>query len=286
MPSLAVLETLRHLIYHLRSDKMTFASLTASLDVTNPALFLALAFCAALTTAISKAGFGGAVAIGIPILLLVTTPRIALGVTLPILLVIDVWVLFTLRDKINRQLLLIMTIFGMAGHGIGWFFFDYISNDMLTAFIGGMSVFTTISFFKRQFGPALQSATANYPLSHMWRRGAFWCSLSGISSFISVTGGIPLQIFLLPYKLPRSFYVGTAAAFFFLLNLSKLPLYWDLGILNMDVVMVAALLLPAIPLGVLLGKKINQLLTDRQFYFALHVILGITGAKLLIDVFG
>ena len=54
----------------------------------------------------------------------------------------------------------------------------------------------------------------------------------------------------------------------------------------MDVVIVAALLLPAIPLGVLLGKKINQLLTDKQFYFALHVILGITGAKLLIDVFG
>ena len=257
-----------------------------SLDVINPALFLALAFCATLTTAISKAGFGGAVAIGIPILLLVTTPRVALGVTLPILLVIDVWVLYAMRHKINRQLLVIMTIFGMAGHGIGWAFFEYISNEMLTAFIGGMSVLTTILFFKRRFSPISKSVTANYSASHMWRRGAFWCSLSGVSSFISVTGGIPLQIFLLPYKLPRAFYVGTAAAFFFLLNLSKLPLYWDLGILNMDVVIVATLLLPAIPLGVLLGKKINQLLTDEQFYFALHVILGITGAKLLIDVFG
>jgi len=46
------------------------------------------------------------------------------------------------------------------------------------------------------------------------------------------------------------------------------------------------LLLPAIPLGVLLGKKMNQLLTDKQFYFVLHVILGITGIHLLIDVFG
>ena len=265
---------------------MSFASLMASLDVTNPVLFLALAFCAALTTSVSKAGFGGAVAIGIPILLLVTSPRIALGITLPVLLVIDVWVLFAMRDKINMQLLLIMTIFGMAGHGIGWAFFDSISNDMLTAFIGGMSVFTSILFFKRQFGTATQSETANYPASHMWRRGALWCSLSGISSFISVTGGIPLQIFLLPYKLSRAFYVGTAAAFFFLLNLSKLPLYWDLGVLNTNVVMVAALLTPAIPIGVLLGKKINKLLSDSQFYFALHVILGITGAKLLIDVFG
>ena len=221
----------------------------ASLDVTNPALFLALAFCAALTTAISKAGFGGAVAIGIPILLLVTTPRIALGVTLPILLVIDVWVLYAMRDKINRQLLVIMTIFGMAGHGIGWAFFDYISNKVpVRLFIGGMSVFTTILFFKRQFSPAPPICIGQLSPSHVaWRRGAFWCSLSGISKLYFVTG-IPLQIYLLPYKLPRAFYVGTAAAFFFFKKFIKTTaMYWDLGVLNMDVVMVAALL-PAIPL--------------------------------------
>ena len=169
---------------------MNFVPFLASLDVTNPALFLALAFCAALTTAISKAGFGGAVAIGIPILLLVTTPRIALGVTLPILLVIDVWVLFAMRDKINRQLLVIMTIFGMAGHGIGWAFFDYISNDMLTAFIGGMSVFTTILFFKRQFSPAPQSATASYPASHMWYTASnFFTSLPITTRHLCWHGG-------------------------------------------------------------------------------------------------
>ena len=120
----------------------------------------------------------------------------------------------------------------------------------------------------------------------MWRRGAFWCSLAGISSFISVTGGIPLQIYLLPYKLPRAFYVGTAAAFFFLLNLTKIPLYWDLGILNLDVAIISATLLPTIPLGGWLGKKVNHLLTDKQFYFALHLVLGVTGLKLLLDVFG
>ena len=132
---------------------MTFASVLASIDVTNPMLFFALAFCAALTTAISKAGFGGAVAIGIPILLLVTTPRIALGVTLPILLVIDVWVLFSLRDKIHRQLLVIMTISGMSIHAIDWAFFDFISTVLLTAFIGGISVLTLILFFISQFRP-------------------------------------------------------------------------------------------------------------------------------------
>ena len=111
---------------------MTLTSVLASIDVYNQPLFLLLSFFAALTTAVSKAGFGGAVAIGIPILLLVTTPRVALGITLPILLIIDVWVLYSFRNKINYQLLLIMTIFGMVGHAFGWAFFDYISNAALT----------------------------------------------------------------------------------------------------------------------------------------------------------
>mgnify|MGYP006245414515 FL=1 len=51
-------------------------------------------------------------------------------------------------------------------------------------------------------------------------------------------------------------------------------------------VIVSAGLLPAIPLGVWLGRKINHLLTDKQFYFAMHVVLGVTGVKLLFDVFG
>jgi len=258
----------------------------ASIDVINPILFLTLAFCATLAIAISKSGFGGAVGIGIPILLLVTTPRIALGVTLPILLVIDVWVLYAFYKKFHRRLLIIMTVFGMAGHGVGWMFFDYISNDMLTAFIGGISVITALLFFKRQITPSSQPPSVQPSATHMWGRGALWCSLSGISSFISVTAGIPLQIFLSPYKLPREIYVGTAGIFFFCLNLSKIPLYWDLGVLNPDVMTVSALMIPAIPLGVFLGKKINQRLTDKQFYYALHIVLGITGVKLLLDVFG
>ena len=260
-------------------------SVLSSIDVVNPLLFFCLAFCAVLTTAVSKAGFGGAVAIGIPILLLVTTPRIALGITLPILLVIDVWVLLSFRNKINSKLFFIMTIFGMIGHFIGWAFFEHISNNMLTAFIGSMSVLTALLFFTRKSNHSLKPLSQHHEKSKMWQRGAFWCSLSGISSFISVSGGIPLQIYLLPYKLKREFYVGTAAAFFFLLNLSKIPLYWDLGVLNLNVILVSLFLFPAIPLGVFLGKKINYLLTDKQFYFLLHVILGITGVKLLLGVF-
>jgi uncharacterized membrane protein YfcA len=261
----------------------------ALMNITNPILFYVLALSAALTTAASKAGFGGAVAIGIPILLLVTTPRIALGITLPILLLIDVWIVFFSKNKIDLLLLLVMSVFGLFGHAVGWYFFDYISNDALIFFISGMSILTAFLFFKRQLRPERLSSNKKetdekHNLTRLWLRGGVWCTLSGVASFVSVSGGIPLQIFLLAFRLKRSVYLGSAGAFFFLLNLSKVPLYWDLDILSKETFLISITLLPAIPFGVLLGRLIGGLLTDQQFYIFMHVILGLVGFQLLYGV--
>ena len=261
----------------------------ALFDITSPFIFYALALSAVLTTAVSKAGFGGAVAIGIPMLLLVTTPRIALGITLPILLIIDIWVVFFSKNKIDFILLMIMSTFGFLGHAIGWYFFDYISNDALICFISGLSLLTVFLFFKRHLMPKKKRPDNNanvesYNLAKVWSRGGFWCTVSGIASFISVSGGIPLQIFLLPLRLKRAVYIGSAGAFFFLLNLSKIPLYWDLDILSKETFLISITLLPAIPFGVLLGRLIGKLLTDQQFYIFMHVILGLVGFQLLYGV--
>ena len=94
-----------------------------------------------------------------------------------------------------------MLIFGLLGHGLGWYFFDYISNAALVTFIGSMSVLTAFLYFKKRFLPVKIDLVAIPPLQNrpiaLWSWGGFWCTLSGIASFISVSGGIPLQIFLI-----------------------------------------------------------------------------------------
>ena len=80
-----------------------FTELFDAVGVVTPLLFYAIGFIAVLITAVSKSGFGGAVALGIPLLILVTSPRIALAVTLPILLIIDIWVVFFSNNKINYK---------------------------------------------------------------------------------------------------------------------------------------------------------------------------------------
>ena len=266
-----------------------FTELFGAVGVGAPFLFYAIGFIAVLITAVSKSGFGGAVALGIPVLILVTSPRVALAVTLPILLIIDIWVVFFSNNKINYKLLVIMLIFGLLGHGLGWYFFDYISNAALVTFIGSMSVLTAFLYFKKRFLPVKIDLVAMPPLQNrpiaLWSWGGFWCTLSGIASFISVSGGIPLQIFLLSCKVPRTVFIGSAGAFFFILNLTKVPLYWELDILSKSSLIISLLLLPAIPIGVILGRKISDLMTDQQFYLLLHFALGVVGLQLLVSVY-
>ena len=153
-----------------------------------------------------------------------------------------------------------------------------------------MSLLTVFLYFKRRFLPSSSTGAdlpslQSRPLA-LWFRGAFWCTLSGISSFISVSGGIPLQIFLMSCNVRRTVYIGSASAFFFILNLTKIPLYWDLGILSDHSFAISLLLLPAIPFGVVLGRWISNMMSDQQFYLFMHIILGVVGVELLHSVFG
>lgn len=253
-----------------------------SLGITDPLLFYVVGLTAVLITALSKAGFGGAVSIGIPILLLVTTPRVALGITLPILLFVDVWVVSNSFRKVSLKHLIIMLIFGLLGHGIGWYYFDYISNDMLTGFIACLSLLAVFLFFRKRWSKTgLSGKDQTLTTRSLLLRGSFWCTLSGISSFISISGGIPLQMFLLAAKIERQVYIASASAFFFMLNLSKIPMYADLDILSSDIFLVSLSLVPGIPFGVLLARWTNNFLSNEQFFFVMHVILGIVGCQLL-----
>ena len=114
-----------------------------------------------------------------------------------------------------------------------------------------------------------------------WQRGFLWCGLSGVSSFISLSGGIPAQVFLLPHGLARQAFVGTLCVYFFVINIAKIPFYFEVGIFSVETLAVSALLVPAIPVGVFIGRWLNARMSDRIFYDISHAILLVMGGKLI-----
>ena len=249
-----------------------------------PFFFWALALTAVIAVAISKSGFGGAMgSLSVPILLFVLPPKAALGVMLPLFLLIDVWVVYVLRRMLDRRILLIMCLFGLLGQLVGWLLFDYLSDALLTGLIGGVAVITALNYLRRRIWPGKRTTTeiAAIVTRRIWQRSFLWCGLSGFSSFVSLSGGIPAQVFLLPHGLARQAFVGTLCVYFFVINLAKIPFYFEVGMFSYQTMVVSALLIPVIPAGVFIGRWLNARMSDRIFYDISHVILLVMGAKLI-----
>jgi len=243
---------------------------------------------ATFLVAISKSGFSGAMgSLGMPIMLTVLSPGLTLAVLLPVFLVCDFYVGWKYRKRAVRHLIIIMFIAGCFGQLAGWLLYQYISEAMLVVCIGLLAVFTGGRYFLRLFRPiALDAVLRRGAVVKLRRqvkaRAGLWCGLSGLSSFVSLTGGIPAQVFLLPLRLPRAYYVGTMGWFFLLINVAKLPFFIELGLFNAASLTASLALVPIVPLGVTLGLWLNRIMSDTWFYHISHGFLLVLGVRLIV----
>ena len=251
-----------------------------------PVYFWLICFLSVMAVSISKSGFGGALgSLSTPILLFVLPPKLALGVLLPLFLITDVWVVYLWRQWMNRRCALIMCGFGSAGQLAGWLLFDYLNDRVLILLIGLVGIIIALDYGRQLIWPrgVTNEEVAKRMLGRIWQRAFGWCGLSGLASFVSLSGGIPAQIFLLPHGLARQAFVGTMTIYFFTINVAKLPFYGDLGLFTRDTMIVSACLLPLIPIGVYAGRQLNRMMSDRIFYHFSYSVLFAMSVKLIYD---
>ena len=105
-----------------------------------------------------------------------------------------------------------------------------------------------------------------------------------MSSFVSLSGGIPAQVFLLHHGLVRQAFVGTLSVYFFAINIAKIPLYMEIGIFTEETIQISLWLVLVIPVGVLIGRWLNQNMSDRIFYDISHLVLLGMGGRLLFRI--
>lgn len=243
---------------------------------------------AVLVVAISKSGFGGALgSLSAPIFILVLPPKTALAVLLPVFLVTDFFVVYKWRHYGIRRLVILMFSAAVIGQILGWLLFKFIDDRMLVALIGLLSLLTALRYFWLLVWPEEGAQFRQRQRSRALRknplpRAAFWCILSGLASFVSLTGGILVQIFMLPLRLPRAYFVGTMCWFFLSINLAKFPFFIELGLFNMASLSISLMLLPVLPVGVALGIWLNRKMSDKLFYHLSHFFLAILGLRLLV----
>lgn len=244
--------------------------------ITDPWFYVA-AVPAAFIAAVSKGGFGGGlVVMAVPIMSLVVPPVQAAAIMLPILCLMDLFTVWAYRKAWDKRNMLILAPAGLVGTAIGWASFRYLNEDAVRLLIGTIAVVFSLYFFLPFRRPAEAAGTSA-------RKGGFWGSVAGFTSFIAHAGGPPLYVYLLPQRLEKKAYIGTAAVFFMSLNYLKLIPYAQLGQLRWENLATALVLLPLAPIGVRIGVKLQHHVHDVLFYRVCYAFLLVTGIKLLGD---
>jgi|SRR6056297_1397658 len=239
----------------------------------------ALAVPAVLMAGISKGGFGsGAAFTGASILALVVPPGQALGIMLPLLMLIDLstlrpyWRRWSWRDA--RRLVL----GGVPGVALGAALYRVADADLLRLLIGA------VCFLFVGWQIALRAGlmrVAARPLPG-WV-GVLAGVVAGFTSFVSHAGGPPAAAYLLSQRLDKTTFQATTVLTFWVYNIVKFVPYAFLGIFTVETLLIDLVLAPVAILGAWLGVRAHRMVSERLFFAVTYVLLTLTGGKLIWD---
>ena len=244
--------------------------------ITDPWFYVAAA-PAIVIVGLSKGGFlSGLAILGVPLLALVISPVQAAGIMLPILISMDaigIWAYRKSFDPANLKVLAPATVIGIA---IGWATAAYVSEAHVRLIVGVIACAFTLDHW---FG--LRPQTSGQAPNRV--TGALAATVAGFTSFVSHAGSPPVQMFLLPQRLPAMIYAGTMACLFAWINLVKVLPYFLLGQFNAENLSTTAVLLPLAPLAMLAGIWLVRRVPQEPFYRIAYGCLFAVSLKLIWD---
>ena len=236
-------------------------------------LFYLVAIPAVLITGISKGGFGGIALLAVPLLALVISPVQAAGIMLPILLAMDITSVLAYRDQWDKRNLLILLPGSIIGIIIGGLSAHLVNDNWIRLMVGGIAVLFTIHWlFRGRTATAIKNPSPGL--------GRILGAVAGYTSFVAHAGAPAFQFFMLPQKLDRRIFAGTAVIFFAIMNTLKLIPYAMLGMLSGANLLTSLVLLPLAPIGVAMGVWLNRKLSNAVFYRLIYAIIFAVGLRL------
>jgi uncharacterized protein len=246
--------------------------------ITDPLLWV-FAFLGAFMVGVSKAGITGLSILSIALFTHVfPSSKQASGLVLPLLIFGDMVAVFSYRKHTQWHYLWRLFPWTALGVVIGYLTLGRISDHAARTLIGWIILsLAALSFWRRY----VTIANDDLDLKVHWSVGAIIGVTSGFITLVANAAGPLMAIYLVAMRLPKMEYVGTAAVFFMLLNLFKVPFMVDLGLITPQSFGFNLALAPAVLVGAFAGRwllvHINQKLFEQ-----LVLLLSAIGGVLLI----
>jgi uncharacterized membrane protein YfcA len=246
-----------------------------------------LGFLAAFLIGVSKTGVPGIGILVVPLLATAFGGRASVGTMLPMLIVGDIFAVRWYRQHTQWKRLVELIPWVLVGMAIGavvlWRLGEmHTSRDLLEPIIGSLVlVMLGIHLLRQRWGERL---SPHSPVGI-----ASTGTAAGFATTVSNAAGPIMGIYLTSLRLPKEQFMGTSAWYYFAVNLSKLPVFIVLSLINPEqpIITVRSLLfnvtaIPVIVAGVYVGRWLLPRIPQKLFDEVVLILAAVAAARLII----
>lgn len=240
------------------------------------ALAWVLLVVAAFSVGLSKTALPGATVFSVAIFAAILPAKQSTGALLVLLMVGDVFAVLVWRRHANWPALVKLAPAVLVGVIVGVVFLALTPDPWVKRIIGViLLVLISITLFRRRMQSRVLEG-GPHPVA-----AATYGTLGGFTTMVANAGGPVMSMYFLASRFEVKAFLGTAAWFFALVNVTKLPFSIGLGLITGPELLVDLVLIPAVVGGALIGRRLasrlNQVLFER-----IIIVLTIVGAVYLV----
>lgn len=231
---------------------------------------------AALLVGVSKTALPGINTLSIAVFAAILPAKASTGALLLLLIVGDVFALLSYRRHADWATLIRLIPAVVAGVVAGAFFLA-IADDEWVRRVIGVILLLIIAFTLWQ---RHRTVSNGGPGSGRAARIGYG-SLGGFTTMVANAGGPVMSMYFIAARFPVKAFLGTAAWFFAVINLAKVPVSVGLGLITPSTLLLDLLLVPGVIAGAFAGRWIALRIEQRTFEWAV-VACTILGAVYLL----
>jgi uncharacterized membrane protein YfcA len=201
--------------------------------------------------------------------------KLSVGALLPMLIVGDLFAVAYYRRHAQWDRLWRLVPYVALGMVPGYLVLRYSPSDWLRTLIGVIILLLL----------GLEIARKYLGWERIPDRLWFVATTGGLAGFGTTVGnaaGPVMSIYLVSSHLDKYEFLGTAAWFFFFVNLSKLPFFYGLGIITPTTLTFDLMIAPAVVVGALCGVTVLKQIPQVVFNVLVLALAGLAAVRMVL----
>jgi len=228
-------------------------------DLSSPWVWT-LAAAAAFCVGMAKTGFGGLGIVSVSLFAMVFPAKQSTGALLPLMIFADLFAVWFYRRHANWGDLATLLPATVAGIVAGWWLMPRIPDGMFKPVLGWLILGLMALTIAQRLRPQAMAAIAGHPLLGF---GAGWAT--GVTTMLANAAGAIAAFYFLARRMDKMTFVGTAAWYFLVVNLTKVPFSAQLDLITLSSLRFDAMLLPVVIAGAVAGRLLLRRVPQRLF---------------------